>query len=146
MIALFLSAFLAATLLPAQSELGLAYLVTTEPEDMVLLIAVASLGNTLGSVVNWALGQGLIRFARPSGPNGKTGQNGQVSRWYDLAKAWYGRYGYWSLLASWMPLVGDPVTLVAGVFKEPFWRFVLLVGIAKTVRYAVVAALALQLT
>lgn len=139
MIALFTAAFLAATLLPAQSELGLAYLVTTKPQDITLLIAVASLGNTLGSVVNWAIGQGAIRFARPAE------HSGQVSKWYKLAKAWYERYGYWSLLASWMPVVGDPVTLVAGVFKEPWWRFLILVGLAKTLRYIVVAVLALQL-
>ncbi|QDG79407.1 DedA family protein [Labrenzia sp. PHM005] len=139
MIALFTAAFLAATLLPAQSELGLAYLVAANPQDFFILIAVASLGNTLGSVVNWAIGLGAIRFARPAD------NSGQVSKWYQTAQGWYERYGYWSLLASWMPLIGDPVTLVAGVFKEPWWRFLMLVGLAKTARYVVVALLALQL-
>ncbi|EEE46559.1 YqaA family protein [Roseibium alexandrii] len=140
MIALFLSSFLAATFFPAQSELGLVYLVTTYPEDLVALIAVASVGNTLGSVVNWAIGLGLIRFAGPAEHSGK------ASKWYVKAQHWYERYGYWSLLISWAPLVGDPVTLVAGVFREPLWRFFLLVAIAKTVRYIVVAAIALQFT
>ncbi len=139
MAALFLSAFLAATLLPAQSELGLAYLVTADPQNALSLILVASLGNTLGSMVNWAIGQGAIRFV------GQGTESKKNSRWYDWAQDRYRRYGYWSLLASWMPIVGDPITLVAGVFKEPLWRFALLVGIAKTLRYVVVAFLALQL-
>ncbi|MEP4769445.1 MAG: YqaA family protein [Paracoccaceae bacterium] len=139
MIALFISAFLAATLLPAQSELGLAYLLTQHPEDMVALISVASLGNTLGSVVNWAIGRGIVGFVQASDDPKKQ------SKWYKAAEDWYQRFGFWSLLASWMPLIGDPITLVAGVFKEPWWRFLLLVGIAKTARYVIVATLALQL-
>ena len=53
------------------------------------------------------------------------------------------RYGRWSLLFSWLPLVGDPLTLVAGVMREPWWRFLLLVGLAKSGRYAVLAYLTL---
>lgn len=136
MIALFFSAFLAATFFPAQSELGLAYLLAQTPEDTAVLIAVASLGNTLGSLVNWAIGRGLLRFS-DSAPEKR-------SKWHRSAQSWYDRYGYWSLLASWMPFIGDPITFVAGLLKEPLWRFVLLVGIAKTVRYLVVAAVTLQ--
>jgi len=139
MLVLFFSSFLAATLFPAQSELGLAYLVASEPSKLIALVGVASLGNTLGSAVNWAIGIGVIRFAQPSEGSGK------VSRWYRMAQTGYERYGYWSLLISWMPLIGDPVTLVAGLFKEPLWRFLLLVSLAKTLRYIAVAVLALQL-
>jgi len=128
---LFLAAFLAATLFPAQSEFGLVVLVTRSPEHALLFLAVASIGNTLGSVVNWGLGLALVHF--------------QDRRWFpfkpgqvDAARKRYARYGYWSLLLSWAPIVGDPLTLVAGVMKEPLWRFVLLVAVAKTARYAAV--------
>ncbi|MDN2567683.1 DedA family protein [Aquibium sp. A9E412] len=130
---LFAAAFLAATLLPAQSEALLVGLTAAGGLPVVLLVAVASLGNVLGAVVNWALGRGIERFRErrwfPAGPAA-----------LDRASAWYGRYGRWSLLLSWMPVIGDPLTLVAGVLREPLWRFLLLVGIAKTGRYAALAA------
>ena len=133
---LFIAAFLAATILPAQSEAGLAALILASPASVVLLVATASLGNVLGSVVNWYLGRGINRFTDkrwfPA--------NAQLSR----ATSWYGRYGRWSLLLSWAPIIGDPLTVVAGIMHEPLLRFLLIVGIAKTSRYVVVAMLTLQ--
>lgn len=133
---LFLVAFLAATIFPAQSEAGLAGLLLTGDYSPVALVAVASAGNTLGAVVNWGLGRGIDRFSD--------------RRWFPVkpaalarASRWYRRYGKWSLLLSWAPFVGDPLTVVAGVLREPFGTFLLLVAIAKTGRYLVVAALAL---
>lgn len=138
LLGLFGVAFLAATLLPAQSELGLSALIYLGDHAPAVLVAVASLGNTLGSVVNWALGRGAVRYAD--------------ARWFpvkpeklDKASAWYRRYGKWSLLLSWAPFIGDPLTLAAGLLKEPFWPFLLLVAIAKTGRYIVVALVALEL-
>ena len=64
----------------------------------------------------------------------------ESSRRLDRARAWYNRYGYWSLLASWVPIVGDPLTLVAGAMREPFWRFLAIVTLAKSGRYAALAA------
>ena len=133
---LFIVAFLAATILPAQSEAGLAALILASPASVILLVATASLGNVLGSVVNWYLGRSIRRF---------TGKrwfpaNARLSR----ATCWYSRYGRWSLLLSWIPIIGDPLTVVAGIMREPFLRFLLIVGIAKTSRYIVVAMLALQ--
>ncbi|WP_377292028.1 YqaA family protein [Rhizobium sp. SG2393] len=131
-IGLFAAAFLAATLFPAQSEGLLAYLVHAGAHSVVLLVAVASLGNVLGSLVNWMIGRGVERF--------------RDRRWFPVspgrlvrAQAWYHRYGRWSLLASWLPVVGDPITLVAGVLREPLWSFLLLVTLAKTGRYALIA-------
>ena len=97
--------------------------------DMVLL-GVASLGNTLGACVNWGLG----RFAsgmrdRPWFPAN--------SRQLIRAERWYARWGVWSLLLSWMPFVGDPLTVIAGLLRTPFAVFVIIVAIAKTGRYAV---------
>ncbi len=133
---LFFVAFLAATILPAQSELGLAGLVISGDHSVVLLVAVASAGNILGAVVNWALGRGIERFAG--------------RRWFPVtpqrlerASGWYRRYGRWSLLLSWAPIIGDPLTVAAGVLREPLVTFLALVAIAKTGRYIAVAALAL---
>ena len=135
-VGLFIAAFLAATILPAQSEAGLAVLILASPASVTLLVATASLGNVLGSAVNWFIGRGINRFTSkrwfPA--------NAQLSQ----ATIWYGRYGRWSLLLSWVPVIGDPLTVVAGIMREPLFRFLLIVGIAKTGRYIVVALLALQ--
>ncbi len=133
---LFIAAFLAATILPAQSEAGLAALVLASPASVTLLVVTASLGNVLGSLVNWYLGLSINRFT------GKRWlpMNTHLSR----AISWYSRYGRWSLLLSWAPVIGDPLTVVAGIMREPFLRFLFIVGIAKTGRYIVVALLALQ--
>lgn len=130
---LFAAAFLAATLLPAQSEAVLLGLMTMDRYPVLLLLAVASAGNILGSCVNYALGRALAvstrlqRFVRPS----------RRAR----AEQWYRRYGKWSLLASWLPIIGDPLTVVAGALREPFTTFVLIVTVAKAGRYLVLIAL-----
>lgn len=130
---LFLAAFLAATLLPAQSELGLAAIYASGGYSLLLLVLIASIGNTLGAVVNWFIGRGIERF--------------KDRKWFPAsekqlktANAWYAKFGRWSLLLSWMPIIGDPITLVAGILREPLWRFLLIVGFAKTARYAIIAA------
>ncbi|MGE9984685.1 YqaA family protein [Desulfovibrio sp. SGI.169] len=134
---LFFAAFAAATLLPAQSELALAGLLAAGRKPVWLLIAVATAGNTLGAAVNWLLGRYCLRF--------------QNRRWFpvkkksmDKAATWYGRYGRWSLLLSWAPVIGDPLTLAAGLLREPFASFILIVGLAKLGRYLVVAGAALH--
>lgn len=131
---LFLAAFLAATILPAQSELGLAALYKSGGFSLTWLVLIASIGNTLGAVVNWFIGRSIERF--------------KDRKWFPAsekqlkkANAWYTKFGRWSLLLSWMPIIGDPITLVAGVMREPLWRFLLIVGFAKTARYAVLALL-----
>ena len=134
---LFIAAFLAATILPAQSEAGLAALILASPASVTMLVATASLGNILGSVVNWYLGRGINRF---TGKLWFLATADQLSR----ATSWYHRYGRWSLLLSWVPFIGDPLTVVAGIMREPLLRFLLIVGLAKTGRYIVVALLALQ--
>jgi membrane protein YqaA with SNARE-associated domain len=134
---LLASAFLAATIFPAQSEAGLAYLVAMGEQPVGLLVLVASAGNTAGAVVNWYLGGQLGRFSdRRWFPANKTR--------LAAATSWYQKYGYWSLLASWMPIIGDPITLVAGFFRAPLWSFVVIVGLAKTVRYLVVVLMTWQ--
>jgi membrane protein YqaA with SNARE-associated domain len=132
---LFAAAFLSATVLPFPSEVVLFGLLLTEHYQWWLLILVASIGNTLGSAVNWLLGRLLAQFEdRPWFP---------VKRETILrAEKWYHRYGRWSLLLSWLPFIGDPLTVVAGVLREPFPVFLVLVALAKTARYFAVAAIA----
>ncbi|MDX0777896.1 DedA family protein [Sinorhizobium medicae] len=133
---LFLVALAAATILPMQSEAALAGLLVSGYSPW-LLIAVASIGNVLGSVVNWLIGRGIQRFRHKRwSPASDAG--------LERAQRWYHRYGKWSLLLSWMPIIGDPLTVAAGVMKEPLTHFVLLVAVAKVVRYLAVAAVTLN--
>ncbi|MFP5350241.1 MAG: YqaA family protein [Gammaproteobacteria bacterium] len=134
---LFLAAMGAATLLPLQSEALLVGLLAAQAQPVGLLIGVASVGNVLGSTVNWWLGRSIERF--------------RDRRWFPLkepafgrAQRWYHRYGRWTLLLSWMPVIGDALTLIAGVLRERLVPFVLIVAIAKTARYMVVAGLTLE--
>jgi membrane protein YqaA with SNARE-associated domain len=129
---LFFAAFGAATLLPLQSEAVLVGLLLNGEHGVWWLLAVATLGNVLGSLLNWWLGRGIERF--------------RERRWFPLspadlekARAHYQRYGHWSLLLSWVPIIGDPLTLVAGVMREPMGRFLLIVTFAKGARYGVLA-------
>jgi membrane protein YqaA with SNARE-associated domain len=132
---LFAVTFLAATVLPAQSEILLAGMVLAEHYPAWALVAVASAGNVLGSVVNWVLGPFMARFeGRRWLPVGRE----QVAK----AEGWYHRWGKWSLLLSWAPFIGDPLTVVAGVLREPLPVFLALVTVAKVGRYIAVAALA----
>lgn len=130
---LFAAAFVAATILPMQSEAALAALLLSDSFSPAALIAVASVGNVLGSIVNWVIGRGIDRFQdRPWFPASPAK--------LDRAARWYHRYGRWSLLLSWAPIVGDPLTVVAGALREPLWSFVLIVALAKIARYLAVAA------
>jgi membrane protein YqaA with SNARE-associated domain len=133
---LFLIALGAATILPLQSELVLSGLISSGQHSLLLLLVVASVGNILGSCINWWLGRYIEHF--------------RERRWFPVkpdalgkATAWYHRYGRWSLLMSWMPIIGDPLTFVAGVLREPWWSFLILVSIAKVVRYLVIAGITL---
>lgn len=133
---LFLAAFIAATILPMQSEAALVALLLADFNPWAL-VAVASVGNVLGSVVNWLLGRGIERF--------------RERRWFPASPAamaraerFYRRYGRWTLLLSWVPIVGDPLTVVAGVLREPFWSFLALVTLAKVGRYVALAAITLS--
>lgn len=133
---LFAVAFVAATILPAQSEAALVTLLVLGNQSPLLLVLVATIGNVLGSVVNWLLGRWVQRYRH--------------RRWFpvsdkslDRATGWYRRWGRWSLLLSWAPIGGDALTVAAGVLREPLWSFLLLVTIAKAGRYIVLAAITL---
>ena len=133
---LFMAAFLAATILPMQSEALLVGLLMTGDYAPIALLVVASCGNVLGAVCNWWLGRCIEQFRHRS--------------WFpvsehrlDQAQQWYQRIGKWSLLFSWMPVIGDPLTVVAGVMREPLLIFVLIAGSAKIFRYLALAGVTL---
>ncbi|PPV34987.1 YqaA family protein [Ectopseudomonas oleovorans] len=133
---LFLAAFGAATLLPMQSEAVLVGLLLAAEQPPALLLLVATTGNVLGSAANWLLGRYIEHLRH--------------RRWFPVpedklqrARQAYQRYGRWSLLLSWVPIIGDPLTVIAGVLREPFWSFLLIVLVAKAGRYLVLAALTL---
>lgn len=130
MLTLFAAAFLAATVVPFQSEVVLLGMQLAGIAPEYLLLIVASVGNILGAFVNYAIGARLEHF--------------RDRRWFPMnaaklerAQRWFNTYGVWSLLLSWAPVLGW-FTVVAGVMRTPLWQFTLLVTIAKTVRYAVV--------
>jgi membrane protein YqaA with SNARE-associated domain len=131
------SAFVAATLLPFSSEVVLVALLVRGADPVGVLIA-ATIGNTLGAVVNWYIGGFLLHF--------------ETRRWFPFrphqihrAQAWFLRYGKWSLLMSWLPVGGDALTLYAGIMRVPLGLFLVLTAIGKGTRYAVVIALSLGL-
>ncbi len=127
---LFLSAFLAATLLPFYSEIVLVTLLIEGKSQFALWLS-ATTGNTLGAAVNWALGRYLLHF--------------QERKWFpfkaenlDKSQQWFQRYGSWSLLLAWLPVGGDALTFIAGIMRVRLWVLLVLCGIGKGARYAVV--------
>ena len=130
-LSLFLISFLAATILPFSSELTLAGLISTSNYDNLLLLVFASFGNVLGSVFNWGLGF----YAR----------NLTIKKWFpfketqiERSSKWFSKFGKWSLLFAWLPIVGDPLTFVAGLLRVRFLDFIILVAIGKVSRYLIV--------
>ena len=133
---LFIASFLAATILPLSSEIVLTALLLNGMSPSVL-VAVATTGNVLGSVVNYALGYWISLEV--------------VKRWLKMsegefirAEKRFAKYGLVSLLFAWVPIIGDPITVVAGVLRIRFSWFIALVTIGKFTRYVVVSYLALQ--
>ena len=134
---LFAAAMIAATLLPAQSELVLVSLLLAGEQPMWALILAAWAGNTGGSVINWLLGRYFSHL--------------RDRKWFPVkaeslrnAERWYKKYGRWSLILSWVPVIGDPLTLIAGMLRESFIFFVCVVSLAKMARYLIVAGLTLH--
>jgi membrane protein YqaA with SNARE-associated domain len=126
---LFVVSLLAATLLPAYSEVVFAGL-QSAGYDPLALWAWATAGNTLGAAVNWVLGRYLLHF--------------QDRRWFPFsvnplgrAQRWFQRYGVWSLLMAWAPVGGDALTFIAGLMRVRFDLFLTLTAIGKGARYGI---------
>lgn len=134
LIGLFIAAFLAATPVPFQSEIVFLAAQAGKIAPLWVLIAVASVANTLGSVATCAIGRGIARWQdRPWFP--------VTPIQLDRAAGWYRRWGLWALLFSWAPF-GDAIVLVSGVLRTPWPIFLVLVGLAKTGRYIALAGVA----
>ena len=126
---LFFSAFLAATVVPAYSEIVFAGMIAAGYDPLAIWLW-ASAGNTLGSAVNWAIGRYLLHF--------------QERRWFPFrqdklgaAQRWFQKFGVWSLLLAWLPIGGDALTFIAGIMRVRFIVFITLTAIGKASRYAI---------
>ncbi len=136
LLSLFFISFFASTLLPLGSEWFLVVLLL-QGSNPIAAVAIATLGNSLGSETNYLIGyyggdwltEKLLRIDKKK---------------QQRAESWFNRYGSWSLLLAWLPVVGDPLCLVSGMLKTPFIRFSLLVTTGKGLRYSFLALLALQ--
>ncbi|WP_438750823.1 YqaA family protein [Pararhizobium sp. O133] len=127
----FSAAFLSATLLVGVSEAALLAAASLPDAPLLALFLAATAGNVLGAVVNYALGRSLTRF--------------ENRRWFPVspanrrkAQTLFARFGRPVLLFSWLPVVGDPLTLAAGLLRTPFAVFLLFVTAGKAARYAVI--------
>ena len=135
-LALFLLSFLASTLVPLGSEWLLAVLLLNG-FDPFMVVPVATVGNSCGALTTYAIGlwggpflvQRLLRVSHES---------------QQRAERYFTRYGSWTLLFSWVPILGDPLCLVGGILRTGFWRFLVLVSVGKLIRYLVVAKLVLE--
>ncbi|GLT20458.1 membrane protein [Vibrio zhanjiangensis] len=125
---LFITGFLSATILPGGSEAGLIAALTLNQYPVISVISTATLGNTLGGLTNYWLGLLLPNRTQ----NGKYGLK---------ARQWLSKYGYWSLLFSWLPVIGDPLCLAAGWLRMRFWPCLWLIMVGKALRYSLLAAL-----
>lgn len=131
LIGLFFSALIAATLFPMGSEVVLIALLDLG-HNAFLLWLIATSGNVLGSCINYAIGFWASDYVSNKYQNARSRQQGQQL---------YNRYGVWSLLLAWLPIIGDPLTLLAGLANTNFKLFLLLVTLGKGARYAVLIAL-----
>ena len=127
-LSLFTLSFFVATVIPFGSEAYLASLIILNKYNIYLLLFSASLGNILGSVFNWICGYYSGYFIK--------------KRWIpinqkkiDKATFYFSKYGKWSLLLSWVPFIGDPITFAAGILRYSFLHFLILVSIGKVGRY-----------
>ncbi|MDX1281640.1 YqaA family protein [Shewanella colwelliana] len=132
---MFSGAFVAATLLPGGSEVLLAALINDSTDTWLALVVAATVGNTLGSITSYYLGY-AGRFA-------KTPEALSTGR-YRHSIALVQRYGCWSLLLAWAPVIGDLLCLLAGWVKLPVIKSTVMIFIGKGLRYLLIAAMALH--
>ncbi|MGR5179000.1 YqaA family protein [Vibrio parahaemolyticus] len=125
---LFVSGFLSATLLPGGSEAGLVATLSLQQYEPAMIVLVATVGNTLGGLTNYWIGIWL--------PN-----RTQSEKHGHKAMAWLQKYGYWTLLFSWLPVIGDPLCLAAGWLRMKFLPCVVLIALGKALRYAALTAI-----
>ena len=131
-IGLFVASFLAATILSFSSEIVLGLLLITNDYNTALLVGIATTGNVLGSIVNYIIGfygskfliRKVIRVSEDE---------------FDKAKHRFKKYGIFSLLLAWVPIIGDPLTVVAGALRINLLLFLILVTAGKLIRYIIIS-------
>ena len=124
---LLFSSFISATIFPMGSEALLIYDIN-QKLNIYLLLFVATFGNSLGSIINYWFGYSGEEYLEKK----KLIQNSQLNRY----KEFFNRYGSFSLLLSWVPVIGDPITMVAGLLKYNIYKFIFWVTLAKFLRYS----------
>ena len=127
---LFLSAIVSSTLFPGGSEVVLGVLAAGQQHDPWLLLAIASLGNTLGGLISWLLGLLVVRQ--------RFSFTERLLEKQQRAIAWLRKWGSPGLLLSWLPIVGDPLCFAAGFLRVPFLASLLFIALGKTARYAAI--------
>jgi len=130
-ISIFFLSFLAATIIPFSSEVGLLSYMAVGKFINELLLIFASLGNILGSCVNYILGHYIIKLKTKSWFPFKDNQILKATNWFN-------RFGVYSLFFAFLPIVGDPLTLIAGMFRVSFLKFIILVSLGKILRYLLI--------
>ena len=127
---LFISAFASATLLPLGSEALLIYNIK-EGLNIYTLLFVATFGNVLGSCLNYYLGLNGVDYL--------VDKKLVKQKYIDSSKRYFDKFGAFSLLFAWLPIIGDPITFIAGVLRYDFRKFLVLVVISKFSRYFFIA-------
>ena len=129
---LFISSFLSSTILPGHSEIILTAFIFLKKYPIIDLIFFASIGNIFGSILNWCIGYFLTNL--------------KDNKWFPInksqltrASSWFLKYGKWTLFLSWVPIIGDPLTIIAGIFRVPIQTFICIVSLAKTMRYVFIS-------
>ena len=132
---LLLFSFLAATFLPFSSEVILTSMYLSKNFNIFILLIVASTGNISGSLFNWYLGKKILIF--------------KDKKWFPISddklkksEKFFQKYGVWSLLFAWVPIIGDPLTIIAGVLRIKLIVFLIFVSISKISRYIFIIYLA----
>ncbi|WP_144630428.1 YqaA family protein [Bordetella genomosp. 13] len=152
--AIFVVSFVSATLLPLGSEPAVYAYVKVSPDMFWPAILVATLANTLGGVVNYAMGLGAHRGverwrerhgheaadAAAPGASSAAPKDPTKGRWHAKARDWLTRLGPPALLLAWLPVVGDPMCAVAGWLRLSFWPCVVFMAIGKFLRYITMTA------
>lgn len=147
----FVVSFVSATLIPLGSEPAVYGMVKLRPDLFWPIIAVATVGNTLGGIVDYWMGRGaewmlerrlnLDEHGLPFTPAPVDGTDARPpGRWHQRAVRWMERFGPFGCVLGWLPGIGDPLCAVAGWLRLPFWPCVLWMGIGKCLRYVAMTA------
>ncbi|MFK5986185.1 MAG: VTT domain-containing protein [Pseudomonadota bacterium] len=132
-IILFIISFLSSTLLPGGSEAHLSWLVLNTNYSLLFLLVIASLGNTLGGFTNWLIGffinHSVLTKLKINLP--------KKNKRYHIAHLWIKNWGVYVLLLSWLPLIGDLLCLIAGIYKLNWFKSLIVILIGKSIRYAI---------